>query len=238
MSAAETLPIAPPRGHTWLRRVGAATGAVFVVLTFAGNSLTESGLDPSLKPSPAQALEDFTAKATSLTAQVGLTLELLGFVALTFFVGVLLDTLRRRHALGPAGFVAAIAATLMLAVKLSSGAPYLAGLAHHAVLTPDTALALSLTNGAGFVLCWLPFAVFVSAAALALHDAGLLGRAGTASGLLVGGLGIVAAMTGIHDAASAMPVPFLLGCLWIMATSVRLAATPQSAQAPLTTGRD
>jgi hypothetical protein len=116
----------------------------------------------------------------------------------------------------------------MLAVKLASGAPYLAGLAHHSVLTPDTALALSLTNEAGFVIYWLPFAVFVSAAALALRTAGILGRLGTTLGLLIGGLGIVATLAGVHDTASAMPVPFLLGCLWTLTISIKAAAMSQT----------
>lgn len=228
MSTAELLPTERPPGRTWVRRASAATGAVFVILTFAGNSLTESVIEPTSEPGPAQALEDFTAKAASSTAQAGLALELLGFVALTVFIGVLLDTLRRRHALGISGIVAGAAAAIMLSVKIASAAPYLAGLAHHAVLTPDTALALSLANGAGFVLCWLPFAVFVSATAVALHDAGVLGRLGTATGLLVGGLGIVAALGGVVDMASAMPVPFLLGCLWTLAVSIKIAAGAQN----------
>lgn len=90
-----------------------------------------------------------------------------------------LETLRRRHALGLSGLVAALAAGMMLSVKLASAAPYLAGLAYHNVLTPDTALTLSLTNGTGFVHCWLPFAIFVAAAALALRHAGMFGRLGT-----------------------------------------------------------
>jgi hypothetical protein len=228
MSTAELLPTDHTRGRTWSRRVSGATGAVFVILTIAGNSLTESVIEPSVEPGPAKALEDFAVKAASGTAQVGLALELLGFVALTVFIGVLLDTLRRKHALGLAGIVAAVAAVIMLAVKLASAAPYLAGLAYHPVLTPDTALALSLTNGAGFVLCWLPFAVFVTAAALALHNAGMLGRLGTAAGLLIGGLGIVAALVGVVNMASATPVPFLLGCLWTLAASIKTAATVQN----------
>lgn len=228
MSTAELLPTHPARARTWLRPACSASGAFFVVLTVAGNSLTESVVDPSGEPSPAQALEDFTVKAASSTAQVGLVLELLGFVALTVFIGVLLDTLRRRKGLGPAGIVAAAAATVMLSVKLASGAPYLVGLTYHAQLTPETALALSLMNGAGFVLCWLPFAVFVSAAALALRSAALLGRLGTAAGLLVGALGIVAALAGVHNLSSAVPVPFLLGCLWTLAVSVKIAATSKS----------
>lgn len=228
MSTAELLPTDHARGRTWSQRVSAATGAVFVILTFAGNSLTESVIEPSAEPSPAKTLEDFTVKAASGTAQAGLALELLGFVSLTVFIGVFLDTLRQRHALGLPGLVAALAATMMISVKLASAAPYLAGLAHHGVLTPDTALALSLTNGAGFVLCWLPFAIFVTAAALALHHAGMLGRLGTAAGLLIGSLGILAALWGVVDMASAMPVPFLLGCLWTLAASLKIAAVIQN----------
>lgn len=124
--------------------------------------------------------------------------------------------------------MAAVSATIMLAVKLASGAPHLAGLAYHGQLSADTALALTLTNGAAFVIGWLPFAVFVLAAAWALHTAGVLGRFGTWSGLVIGGLGILAALSGAADTASAMPVPFLLGCLWTAAISLKKAVASQN----------
>lgn len=223
MSTTRLLRIEPPLRQAWLGHVRAISGAAFVVLTFAGNSLTESVIDPSTEPTPAQALEDFETKATSPIAQTGLAMEMLGFVALTVFIGFLLETLHRKRALGPAGILAVVAATIMLAVKLASGAPYLAGLAYYDVLTPDTALALSLTNGAGFVICWLPFAVFVSATALALHTADILGRLGAAAGVTIGLAGVLAAVGAVTNPAAAMPVPFLLGCLWTLAISVKIS---------------
>lgn len=228
MSNAELL--RPPANvrQAWARRACAATGFAFVVLTFAGNSLTESVINPSAELSGQQALEDFAITASSTVAQVGLMMELLGFVALTVFVGFIVDTVRRRGAHSMAGVVAAVSATIMLAVKLGSGASYLAGLTYHSALTPDTALALTLTNDAAFVISWLPFAVFVLAAALALHTAGAIGRFGAGAGLVIGALGIPATLAGVTDTASALPVPFLLGCLWTAVVSVKAAFASES----------
>lgn len=228
MSNAELL--RPPANvrQAWARRACAATGFAFVVLTFAGNSLTESVINPSAELSGQQALEDFAITASSTVAQVGLMMELLGFVALTVFVGFIVDTVRRRGVHSMAGVVAAVSATITLAVKLGSGASYLAGLTYHSALTPDTALALTLTNDAAFVISWLPFAVFVLAAALALHTAGAIGRFGAGAGLVIGALGIPATLAGVTDTASALPVPFLLGCLWTAVVSVKAAVASES----------
>ncbi len=228
MSNAELL--RPPANvrQAWARRACAATGFAFVVLTFAGNSLTESVINPSAELSGQQALENFAITASSTVAQVGLMMELLGFVALTVFVGFIVDTVRRRGVHSMAGVVAAVSATITLAVKLGSGASYLAGLTYHSALTPDTALALTLINDAAFVISWLPFAVFVLAAALALHTAGAIGRFGAGAGLVIGALGIPATLAGVTDTASALPVPFLLGCLWTAAVSVKAAFASES----------
>lgn len=225
MSTAELLRPDNSVRQTWARRACAVAGSAFVVLTFAGNSLTESVVDTGAELSGPQALEDFAVKAASTAAQTGLAMELLGFVALVAFVGFIVDTARRRTIHGVAGIIAAVAATVMLAVKLGSGAPYVAGLAYHSILSPDAALALSVTNGAAFVIAWLPFSVFVVATAWVLRTAGVLGRFGTGAGLVIGALGMAAALVGVSDSASAMPVPFLMGCVWTAVVSIKAAIT-------------
>ena len=64
----------------------------------------------------------------------------------------------------------------MLAVKLGSGAPVLESWADHGHIGPQLALVLNDLASVTFVISWLPFAVFVAAAAAALHRVNLLGR--------------------------------------------------------------
>ncbi|MDQ4052288.1 MAG: hypothetical protein M3237_06240 [Actinomycetota bacterium] len=214
----------PGHHHTGpMRRVRSGAGLAFVALTLAGNSLTESAVDPEAELTGEVALSQLAAKAGSTLAQVGLVLELVGFVALAVFVAQIVADGVRRSRPAVSAVLAAIAVTVMLAVKLGSGAPYVAGLAHHELISEDTALTLTVINGAGFVLCWLPFAVFVLAAAWSLRAAGDLGRLGLGTAVAIGGLGVLAGLVGALDTADANPVPFLLGCLWTAVVSVRLS---------------
>ena len=210
------------RRSPW-NRLAAGAGAAFVVLTFAGNSLTESVVSADAEPSGETALRALAAQAASGAARLGVAMELAGFLALAVFAVTVTDLVRRRAATGIASGLALVAATIMLAVKLGSGAPYVAGLTHHAALTPDTALALTATNGAAFVLCWLPFGTFVVAAAAALRRAGLVGRVTATLGVLVGALAVLSSVLGVADTTTANPMPFLLACVWTLVVSVRLA---------------
>lgn len=223
MTTQQLVESAPDVRRSPWNRLAAGSGAAFVVLTFAGNSLTESAVDVDAEPSGETALGALAAQAASGAARLGVALELAGFLAFAVFAVAVADLVRRRGAVGIASGVALVAATIMLAVKLGSGAPYVAGLTHHADLTPDTALVLTGINGAAFVLCWLPFGAFVVATAVALRGAGLLGRVATTLGVLVGVLAVLASVLGVADATTANPLPFLLGCLWTLVVSVRLA---------------
>ncbi len=200
-----------------LRGATAATGPVFVILVLVGNSLTESVVKGD------DTLVDLAAQATSPVVRAGLTLELLAFMAFSVFAAYLLDLLRRRAAFNTAGTVAVLAAVLVLAVKLGSAAPYLVALSQHGSLTSQDAAVLVQINGAAFVLMWLPFALFVGAAAVALHGAAVLGRFGEVTGMLLAGLGAAATLVGVTDPETAVPVPFLLSLVWMLVVGVKLA---------------
>lgn len=204
-----------------LRSLAPLSGPAFVVLVLAGNGLTETvtvtGGDPGQ-----DTLATFVAKAADPVVAVGTAMELVGFILLAGFAAWLVDALRRTSALGVAGVLALVGVVLLLAVKLGSAAPYLVGVVHHETLSPETALVLNELNGAGFVLGWLPWALFVAAAAVALHAAGLLGRVGHAAGLVVGGLGLVAAVAAAVVPGHANPLPFLAGLVWTLVVGVRV----------------
>lgn len=209
------------------RRLVALTGPAFVALVLAGNSLTESATPATSGSDADDALATLGAHAGSGTVHAGLALELLAFLCLAVFSAYLVDLLRRRGALGITGVLAAVAACWLLGVKVASGSPYLAGLAFHDQLTPEAALGLVGSNGASFVLAWLPFGVFVLASAHALHSAGLVGRVTWVVGTAVGAAGVGLALLGAPDPTEANPLGFLAGLLWLLVVGARLAVSEQ-----------
>jgi hypothetical protein len=217
----EPVPVRTTRRGFTAGRVAPLSAPAFVVLVLAGNSLTETVATAPGDAAEA-ALATFAAKAEDPLVALGIVMELTGFVLLAVFTAWLVDALRRRAAFGVAGALAVIGAVLMLAVKLGSAAPYLTGVLRHASLSPESALLLSELNGAGFVIGWLPWALFVAAAAVALRRAGLLGRLGHVAGLGTGTLGVVAALAGVVVPQNANPLPFLAGLLWLAAVGVRV----------------
>lgn len=211
-------------------RIAAVTGAAFVVLIIIGNQLSLSGTVQSTHPSGAQVLENAAHQAGSATATVGFVLELLGFVAFMGFLGYLADALRPRHPDQRTSPVAAgtaiVAAIIMLAVKLASVAPMGALIIDRKTLSPQIAQVLNDMNGYAFVVSWMPFAVFVGATAVALHQARLVGRPTVYIGGLLGVAGLALAFVGLKHPLDINPVGFMLGVLWVLVVSVRLAVKP------------
>lgn len=201
-------------------RAGAATGAAFVACILAGNSMTESvvGTDDS----PAGTAADLAAQAASGVARTGLALELVGLLLLGWFAATVAVLGWRRSGPSALPVVAVGAGLLVAAVKLASAAPYLAALTGDG-LSDEVRHALIETNGAAFVLTWLPYAVLVGGTADVLLRAGLVGRVLAGLGLALSGLGLAAALIGFTSPATAVPIPFLLSLLWTLAVSVRVA---------------
>ena len=210
-------------------RLGAGTGAAFVVLVMVGNEIATAGSGQSAHPTGDQVLRDAAHQASSTSVAVGAALEVLGFAAFLVFLGYLAEVLRRR-AVGGRGSIAAgtaiVAGAVMVAVKLGSAAPVMALWVDHGAISPQLALVLNDLGAVGFVISWLPSAIFVAAAAAALHSVGLVGRPTAYCGLVLGAAGLVLTVIGIHAPISANPVAFLLGLLWLLAVSVRLAIRP------------
>lgn len=203
-------------------RIGAATGAVYVLLVCIGNQLSEgSSTDPH--PSGAKDLAAFNASPTVADA-VGFRMEVASFIALMFFVGWLVHALRSRRG----GWhwlpgVVGVAGVTMLAIKLGSAAPIMVADVDHGQLTPTLARVLADMNGSSFVVTFLPTAVLSVAAGAAMLGNGLAGRVAGWSGIVIGVLGIAAPVGTGLDPLGTNPMPFLAGLLWILAVSVRLA---------------
>lgn len=210
-------------------RPAAACGAAFVLFALAGNSLTESAVDPDAELDGPQARADLTAYADSTAVHLGIALEILGLLALAVFASfVAARTVRHAPV---AAIAVAVGATSLVAIKLGSGAALLAGIAEHDLITDDVALGLVLVNGAAFVLGWLPMALLVAALAVGLRAAGVVGAPTAAAGLLLAGLGLAAALAAVRDVGSGLPVPFLLSLLWLAVVSVRLVLRPDGDEA-------
>lgn len=220
-------------------RIGAATGAVFVALIMVGNQMASGGSADSVHPTGEQVLRDVAHQASSATVTAGFVLEGLGFAAFIVFLGYLADVLRRRVPGRGLGGVAAGAAIVsggvMLAVKLGSAAPLGALTIDHGHISPQLALVLNDMSGVAFVISWLPFAIFTGAAAAGLHRAGLVGRPTAYCGLALGVAGLALSIAGVHDPLGANPLAFLLGLVWLVAVSVRLAVRPGTGASTSTT---
>jgi Domain of unknown function (DUF4386) len=194
------------------RRLGAAGGIFYVVLTLLGNDVI-GGTRP----------------------RTGLLVELLGFIFFAFFLGSLWACLRSAE--GDGGWLSAAAfggGLVALAVKLASVAPVLAVRASEG-MDPGIAKALIAMNGASFDITFLPLGVMLLATAIVAVRTGALPRwLGWASAVVA--LGLLGALS----AAVVSPSPpewvflaMLLFALWTVATSIvliRRAGEPHPVQ--------
>jgi hypothetical protein len=173
--------------------MGAAGGAAFVILILVGNGVAEDGGNKAL----------------------GVPVELLGYVALACFIAYVATTLRSSLTWSPV--LAAVAGITTIAVKVGSGAEYLA--AEYAGVGEEIAASLTATNDAAFVINWLPHGLFVVAVALAAMHAGRLHAAVGWTGVVIGAA-TMAAIT--LSTSEPFVVPFLLSLLWLLTASVLL----------------
>jgi hypothetical protein len=216
-------PAFAPARPSLLDRLGAAAGGLWVVLALTGNGLTESDV---------AAQDTATGDLAQLrqldegAAAAGIALEVLGFAVLAFFIARLHGVLR--DAEGPRAWlptVAALAGVTMLAVKLGSGAALYAGVTLADELAPDAARLLLALNEAAFMLTFLPFGLLLVAAGLSALRSGALPR-WLAWAALPPGLVAVAGSTLIGADGGPGVLGFLLGLLWVAATSVALTVRP------------
>ena len=160
-------------------RLGAVAGAAFIqfILVAAPRPPTSG---QSAHPTGDQVLRDAAHQVSSASVTAGVALEVLGFAAFLVFLGYLAEVLRRTAG-GRRGSIAAgtgiVSGAVMVAVKLGSATPIMALWADRAALGLQLALALNDLGAVAFVISWLPSAIFVAAAAAALHRAGLVRQA-------------------------------------------------------------
>ena len=218
-------------------RLGAASGAAFVLLILVGNQIA-AGNSTDPHPSGTEDLADFSA-SPSLVETLGLSMEVLGFVAFIFFLGWFVHALRSPDGRAPwlAG-AAGLAGGVTVSVKVASFMPIAAGILDHEELTPSLARVLTDMNAAAFAITFVTFGTFLVASGAAVLASGLLGRVAGWFGVVIGTLAIVLTLVTRADPTSTNPMPFLAGLVWVLVVSVRLAwKGPRTAPAePAVTG--
>lgn len=202
-------------------RIGGGAGIAFVVLALAGNGLTGGGVETDASP------DDYAAEVARRTAdgawRAGIALELVAFLALLVFAAALARRIRLHEPReGYLGITVLAAGTLLAAVKLASGSALYAADRRAGELDGESARLLSDLNDASFALSFVPLGLLLGAAAVAALAHGALPRALGWTGAPLAVLLVAAASTG----ADAVPVPFLLSLLWLVATGVVMVRRP------------
>ena len=145
---------------------GAPSGPAYVVLIMTGNSIAEPG-EPA-HASGAQVLAQLQEQAGSTAAQIGISMELLGFAAFAFFLGWLTTALRREANRAPwLATAVLVGGASTLAVKIGSVFPELALGPNRGSVDESTARLVADMGSAGFVLSFLTFGIFMLATGLA-----------------------------------------------------------------------
>lgn len=203
-------------------RIGASCGAAYVALILVGNGIATGNGEQSNDPTGQQVLQYADQAAHSGVVLVGRAMEILGFVAMAFFIAWLVPRLRRAG--GPAPWLAdvvLVGGVGTLAVKIATIAPEAAVDATRQSIDPALAKALYDIAGAGFIMSFLPFAILMLGLGGAVLTSGFLGRFAGWSAIVLGVAGLLVVVTA--SSLDTNPMPFVLGLLWLLVASVRLA---------------
>jgi hypothetical protein len=214
-----TAPQGHGRGASWgLRRLGAASGVAYLVVSAVGNGMATSG-QPGVLASGEEILAWYKAN-TGPAITVGIGLEFLGFAAFVFFLAYLYGVLR--DAEGQGGWLATAAlggGLLAVAVKLASYGSMWALITRRDVLSAEAARTLTDLGSGAFFASWFTHGIFLLAASAVALQTGVLPRILGWLGLVLGVGCVVAIMA---PTAGPAVVPYLLSGLWVVAVSVVL----------------
>ena len=208
-------------------RFGALCGALSILLVIVGSDVL--GTPPGVQvahPSGQQDVDYLRWLAENPSAQLGVSVELLGFALLILFIGFVATRVRDAGWLASAALAGGV---IEVAIKLGSAAPMFAAYLLRDEISPQTARVLVDMNGAAFVTTWLPMGIFVGCTAAAGMITNVLGKVLGWFGVVAGSAALLATVaTGVHI-LSAFFVPYLLCLLWILMVSLRLGFTRSAA---------
>jgi hypothetical protein len=203
---------------TTMDRVGAFSGAAYVLLANVGSALVGQGSNGA--ESPGQLILDEQQRiAENPWARVAFAVVVLAQLAFVVFVGYLYSRLRNAGWLATTALVGGIAAIMAYLLSMSI---VIAVFVLRDDISPELARALVDVDGAGHLVQLLPlgvFALFASAAALVTRA---LGRVLSWAGMAIGATSIVMlAASGLPANEEFFVWPFLLVVLWITVVSLR-----------------
>lgn len=210
--------LAAGRAITAMDRVGAFSGAAFVLLANVGSALL--GEASTRAESPGKLILDEQQRiAENPWSHVAFAVLVLAQLAFIVFVGYLYSRQRDAGWLATTALVGGIAAIMAYLVSMSI---VIAVFVLRDDISPELARALIDLDGAGHLVQLLPlgvFALFASAAALVT---GGLGRVLSWAGMVIGATSIaVLAATGLPANEEFFVWPFLLVVLWMAVVSLR-----------------
>ena len=199
-------------------RVGAFSGAAYVLLANLGSSLI--GENSSGAESPGQRILDEQQRyAENPWTNLAFAMLIFAQMALMMFVGYLCSRVRDAGWLATTALIGGIAALIANFLSVSL---VIAVFVLRDDISPELARTLQDVDGAGHLVQLLPlgvFALFASAAALVTRT---LGRVLSWAGIAVGATSIVVlAASGLPANEEFFMWPFLLVLLWIVVLSLR-----------------
>jgi hypothetical protein len=219
-------------------RLGAAAGAAYVVLTFAGEGIAGTGSSPALDSPPGDYARWLADNAPTASGYAGAFLALIGLLSFVVFAAALYDLLRRSESERTWLPITVLGASVLsAAIKLGSAPPLLAAFSLRRTIDPQLAKALVETNDYAFLLTWATDAVMLGAVAACALRTGALPRWLAIAAAVIAPL-LLACVAGGN---SAPPFGFLLALLWFVAASVALVRrgyvpVPRSSVQPVSHG--
>ena len=203
---------------TAMDRVGAFSGAAFVLLANVGSALVGEA-STRVEPPGQLILDEQQRIAENPWSHVAFAVLVLAQLAFIVFVGYLYSRLRDAGWLATTALVGGIAAIMAYLVSMSI---VIAVFVLRDDISPELARALIDLDGAGHLVQLLPLGVFALFASAAAMVTGALGRVLSWAGMAIGATSIaVLAATGLPANEDFFLWPFLLVVLWMAVVSLR-----------------
>ena len=200
---------------TW-RRAGALTGILAIVLAFVGDAIATSSGTTDVHSSDAALLAALSGNHGAAW-HLGIGLALIGFAGIMVFAAYLASLMREESWLANATLGSGV---LFVAIKLVSVVPVWEAYWRAPGIDAGTARTLMDLGDFAFQVGLLPFALLVGFAGAGALRAGLLPRGLAIAGIVIAVLGVALMPAGVDGPGGAA---WLLGLLWLAATSVVLA---------------
>jgi hypothetical protein len=206
-------------------RVGALTGAAYVLLANIGGALIGEGAGGAASPGQ-RILAEQERIAGNPWTNAAFAVVILAQLAFMIFVGYLCSRVRDA---GWFATTALIGGTAAIIANLLSVSIVITVFVLRNDIPPEVARALIDLDGAGHLVQLLPLGVFVLFASAAALVTRALGRVLSWAGIVIGATSIIVlAATGLPSNEDFFLWPFLLFLLWVAVISLRFGFARRS----------